>query len=548
MATTLWGLQTGISRIWAFDSLPTKVPSGASKWDYYYITPEDKTYIRLNNQWVLSHLQLGKGDKGDPGTNGKDGVNATIQVSNILTTTLNATNAAQVTITDSDPSPSNSNWSFNFGIPRGFDGKDGINGTNGIDGKDGINGKDGASATVQVGTVTTLASGSNATVTNSGTASAAIFNFGIPRGADGAAGSGSGNITVLGTTRYCYTEADLRAAVAAHSNGSIMKINVVNNIGLTTPLDLPKSTTATNKKLEFNLGGNTIFDNSGSGLPYLIGRKPSIQSEALNIMQSWGLHIYGGCLQGKGATTGALLDLGATYNSSAHDLNLINAQDGILYKFCLMSTIRNCMSNGIRNKSFSLNIGDWSGSTNSNSQSNHSLIEQCRVFNYGGALSAFEVRGSSGCMIRQCISEGQKPQYHIFWDALGSTVVKDARIEGVHVESIATVSGIYMNLSNGYAVLDGVYAQYAQKLFDIKGAGYPHVYIKNIPWLPGGSTFNNVGTNVVWSFNECNFDVNDVNIWSGSTKPYYYSQEGYNQSKYINYNSMKFNGKTPVTQ
>lgn len=44
-------------------------------------------------------------------------------------------------------------------------------------------------ATVAAGTTTTLAPGSPATVTNSGTTSAAIFDFGIPEGATGATGA-----------------------------------------------------------------------------------------------------------------------------------------------------------------------------------------------------------------------------------------------------------------------------------------------------------------------------------------------------------------------
>ena len=45
-----------------------------------------------------------------------------------------------------------------------------------------------AAATVDIGAVTTLAPGSSATVINSGTSSAAVFDFGIPRGATGALG------------------------------------------------------------------------------------------------------------------------------------------------------------------------------------------------------------------------------------------------------------------------------------------------------------------------------------------------------------------------
>jgi hypothetical protein len=53
-------------------------------------------------------------------------------------------------------------------------------------------GAQGAAATVSMGTVTTLAAGSQATVTNSGTAQAAVLNFGIPQGAAGTGGSGTG--------------------------------------------------------------------------------------------------------------------------------------------------------------------------------------------------------------------------------------------------------------------------------------------------------------------------------------------------------------------
>ena len=45
-----------------------------------------------------------------------------------------------------------------------------------------------ASITITIGTTTTLPAGSSATVTNSGTATDPIFNFGIPKGDTGAAG------------------------------------------------------------------------------------------------------------------------------------------------------------------------------------------------------------------------------------------------------------------------------------------------------------------------------------------------------------------------
>lgn len=64
-------------------------------------------------------------------------------------------------------------------------------GPQGQTGPTGPQGPQGDAATIAVGTVTTLPAGSQATVTNSGTSEAAVFNFGIPKGQDG---SGSGDM------------------------------------------------------------------------------------------------------------------------------------------------------------------------------------------------------------------------------------------------------------------------------------------------------------------------------------------------------------------
>lgn len=359
-------------------------------------------------------------------------------------------------------------------------------------------------------------------------------------------GSTVGSITDIGTLRFVGTEAELADAVKQHENGLTMHIILYNDIGLNNSIDLPKSTTAINPKLEINLGGNCIYDATSTGLPYLIGRKPNNQTEADNVMQSWGLHLYNGTLKGNDLTT-VLLDLGATYNSEVHHIKVMNAQYGIWFKFCLMSTIRNCLSNNISVTPFLLDRGDWTGAGISNAQSNHSLIEQCRVFNLLGATSAFSVIDSSGTIIRQCISEGDTPQYHIYWDALASTTVKDGTIQNIHVESQALISGIKVIAADGHVIIDGIYSQHDQILIDVESnPGYPHIYVKNIPYFPGLSELKTNSNRVIWSFEECKFDCTDVAIWNGGITPYYWYQEGFNQHKFINYSDIKFNGLTPV--
>lgn len=70
--------------------------------------------------------------------------------------------------------------------PQGIQGERGLQGEQGLTGpagSTGATGPAGTAATVTVGTTTTLSAGANATVTNSGTSTAAVLNFGIPQGA-----------------------------------------------------------------------------------------------------------------------------------------------------------------------------------------------------------------------------------------------------------------------------------------------------------------------------------------------------------------------------
>jgi hypothetical protein len=64
----------------------------------------------------------------------------------------------------------------------------------GVPGKDGTDGLNGAAATVTVGAVTTLPPGSPATVSNSGSSSAAVLDFALPAGENGA---GAGTVTLV---------------------------------------------------------------------------------------------------------------------------------------------------------------------------------------------------------------------------------------------------------------------------------------------------------------------------------------------------------------
>ena len=113
------------------------------------------------------------------------------------TSTGNAGTNASVTMTDN-----NNVYTLNFVIPKGDKGDTGAKGDAGVKGQDGAKGADGITPTLKVGTVTTLAAGSNATVTMSKNNNEYTLNFGIPKGNKGDTGAsgGSGETTVVNPT------------------------------------------------------------------------------------------------------------------------------------------------------------------------------------------------------------------------------------------------------------------------------------------------------------------------------------------------------------
>ena len=175
------------------------------------------------------------GPKGEPGSPGRDGVSPTVTVG----TTSTGLPGTQANVVNSGTS---SEVVLDFVIPSGLQGIQGDRGEQGIPGVDGEaatitvgsvttvdpeypatvtnsgstsaavldfniprgvpgqDGQDGQAATVSVGSTTTGAAGTNASVVNSGSISAAVLDFTIPRGADGAAGTdGSDGFSPIAT-------------------------------------------------------------------------------------------------------------------------------------------------------------------------------------------------------------------------------------------------------------------------------------------------------------------------------------------------------------
>lgn len=109
--------------------------------------------------------------------------------------------------------------------PQGPQGEAGPAGATGPQGPQGERGETGAAgpqgpaATITVGTTTTLPAGSSASVTNSGTTSAAVFNFAIPQGATGPQGPKGDDGTGISVDGTVATYADLPTGLGPDDDG-----------------------------------------------------------------------------------------------------------------------------------------------------------------------------------------------------------------------------------------------------------------------------------------------------------------------------------------
>ena len=121
-------------------------------------------------------------------------------------------------------------------------GPQGATGATGATGAKGDTGNTGAAATIAAGSTTTLSAGSSATVSNSGTSSAAVFNFGIPQGikgdtgatgATGATGS-SGVVTVNAPITNAGTSTAANLSVSAGSTSAAGVLQLTDSVASTS--------------------------------------------------------------------------------------------------------------------------------------------------------------------------------------------------------------------------------------------------------------------------------------------------------------------------
>jgi hypothetical protein len=186
------------------------------------------------------------------------------------------------------------------------------------------------------------------------------------------------------------------------------------------------------------------------------------------------------------------IDLKATLNSAVINCRMTGQSvAGIDLRFCLMARLQNVLVTNPARKGIVVRCGNWPGATTYNSQSNHTVLDQCRVYCTATTTAAFTVLNTGGVHLTDCISEGAMADYDLFLSAstkgdeergANNAVVKSFTLDNFHVEHRLRKASIYVNMPPKSTVnLSNVYWNNpigAPVLLYVSG----QVNVRNIGW------------------------------------------------------------------
>lgn len=348
-----------------------------------------------------------------------------------------------------------------------------------------------------------------------------------PQGPPGTSGTGGANI---GFIRWVSTASELNSAWAGIATGTVRSIHLAADITLTQTLVIPSGY---NRIIELHgHGAKLIVPPSTTG----IKRAYASLSEA-NAGIDTQLRITDVIFESSNRSSIAI-DVQATYGSRIQGCRFYNFETGIKAGWMMGTVIDQCYF-WENNKSIDLIWANFTGGSSSASQSNHTVVRDCKFRHSAGQFGAIRAIAVSGLVVDHNIFEGVQsgPQYEIFFDDNSSPVVKEVTIRGCHIEQQPSVAGIYVRLKQGLAMVDTIFSQYDCNLIEFDSSAYAKMLVKNIPYLTAGTKFKNTNGAGRWYWENTpsndSFNHEDPLRWNG-TVPSNMGMNGWNS-----------NGQTP---
>lgn len=168
------------------------------------------------------------------------------------------------------------------------------------------------------------------------------------------------------------------------------------------------------------------------------------------------------------------VDLQATLGSELRNIKCVRQTEAAVdLRFCLMARLEHVFVTNPAGRGIVVRHGDWPGATAFNSQSNSTVLEQCRVYCAAATTEAFAVLNSGGVRMTDCVSEGAPCDHDLYLSAVTdgdeasiahNTVVKSFTLANFHVEHAARIASIHVNMpSKASVTLSNVYWNGPQK-------------------------------------------------------------------------------------
>lgn len=186
------------------------------------------------------------------------------------------------------------------------------------------------------------------------------------------------------------------------------------------------------------------------------------------------------------------IDINGSMGTIIENLDLVNqTETAIDLKFGLLTKISNIRLTNFRKEGIIMRSGDWRGATPTNSQSNHTVLNQCRAYAFETATIPFGIFNTNGVVMNDCASEGFESDYDIYLSAVvdgdetkiaNNSVVKQFFLNNFHAEHQVRRSSIFVNMPSKAVVnLSGVYWN-AQMKSPIIHYSNGQVNLMNIGW------------------------------------------------------------------
>jgi len=320
--------------------------------------------------------------------------------------------------------------------------------------------------------------------------------------------------------------------VSALANTNVKSINLAANLTATSKAYIPTVQNSGIKEIE----GHGFEINIPSSLDTGIVRRFNSLAEA-NFGIDQQLRIRNVVFKGNNNIG---LYISSNYGMKIEGCRFYNFSTSLDLRWCMGTIIDQCYfwENYI---GVNLDYDRFAGGSNSTSQSNHSIVQNCKFRNSAGDFANIKVHAASGVQILHNIFEGVQSggDYDVYFDDNGSTVVKEVTIYGNHVEHQPAIAAFYIKLKDGFAKCGGIYSQYNCTLIKFESAAYAKCIVDNIPYLTSGTKFDYVGNGGRWWFSNMptSFDPNTTTYWVSGIAP--------TNSRYDGWNP---NGQSPFLQ